>query len=121
MRLIFNGIEGNAVGYIRGADATFNVQVLDDTGAGLTLVSPANAVLELFTAQARSDTPPITLNVTGGAGAAAGFGTVSIEDTAVTLARGTTYYVWAKWRSGAGTGAGTTVLISNAPATISVR
>lgn len=121
MKLYLNGLQGGAITYLRGSDLTLQCWFVNDDGSAVNLTSPAVTILELFVANVRLDTPPITLTVTPGAGQANGLGTVTIQDTDTTLARGTTYYVWGKWASGAGTGVGTTILISSTPSTLTVR
>lgn len=121
MKLYLNGLQGGAVTYLRGSDQTLQCWLVNDDGSPVNLTAPAVTTLEFFTGNVRLDTPPIALTVTPGAGQANGLGTVTIQDTDTSLARGTTYYVWGKWASGPGTGPGTTVLIASTPSTLTVR
>jgi hypothetical protein len=119
MRFFINGAEGNSLIHVRNADSTFNVLFLTDTGQPLSLASPAEAVVEFFTAKARVDAPPTSITVTPSAGAAAGLGTIVVQDTNLDLSR-TKWYVWGRYKSNAGTGPGTLVYIGGTPSTLEV-
>ena len=119
MKFFVNGSEGNALIHVRGADTVYNILFLNDDGTPLSLASPAVAEVEFFTTEERTDTPSPVLTVTPGAGAAAGFGTLVIQDSNLLLERGTVY-AWGRYKSGAGTGVGTLVSIGITPSEIKV-
>ena len=119
MKFLIQGTEGNVVQHLLTGDTTFNVQLLNDDGSPLSIASPAVVTIEYFSGKVRTDTPITAKTVTPGAGAAAGFGTLVISDLDVVPPRNT-YYLWARYSSNGGTGAGATVLIANVPAQIQV-
>ena len=119
MRFFINGTEGNSLIHVRGADSTFNVLFLTDAGEPLSLASPAEATVEFFTTRSRIDTAPASTVVAPGAGAAAGLGTITIQDSNLDLSR-TTWYAWGKYKSNSGTGGGTLVAVGSTPSTLEV-
>lgn len=118
MRFFINGVEGGGLRLIKGADLTLNVLFLTDAGAPVPLTGTVVADLQGFVGQTRTDTPDYTYTVTPAAGGAAGYGTVTIQDTDSIL-RGTVY-LWGRVKSDSGSGSGTLVQIGSSPSTLQV-
>lgn len=119
MRFFINGVEGGGYNLIKSADLAFNCLFMGDQGAVVSIVSPASAIIEVFSSPTRADTPLLTLTITPGAGAAAGYGTTNIEDNLSALTRGT-LYLWGKVSSPAGTGPSSLVQIGRSPTSLVV-
>lgn len=119
MKFLMNGIEGNRLIHIRKSDSVFNVLFLADNGTPLNISSPATAEVEFFSSSVRTDAPITTISVTPAAGAAAGYGTLLIQDNNLDLPRGE-LYAWGRYTSNGGTGSGTLVSIGTTSTVIKV-
>ena len=119
MRFLINGQEGAVITHVKSADSVLNVQLLNDDGSPINVASPAVITIEYFNDKTRSDTPLTTKTAVPAAGAAAGFATLTIQDTDVTPDRGT-YYLWAKLNSTGSSGAGALVTVAILPSQIQI-
>lgn len=95
MRALINGVEGGAQTLFKGQDATWLIQLLEDTGA-LIDVTGDTITLNFYDRVDRLNAATLTVTVALTT-VAAGFTTATITDTNTgTLTAGATYYCFVK-------------------------